>query len=144
MMTSQEVFDAVLFGLRAQGVASVVEAPRGDGCDDERFVCMYRGKNGTKCAAGMLLPDEAYKPTMEGVAATSSQYSVDHDQQGRLAVWPALLAAGVPPDAGGLVQTLQSDHDDAMPRTKGGSMVAWELRMYRTAQHFNLKYTEPA
>lgn len=28
--------------------------------------CVYRGDNGAKCAAGHLIPDEDYRPSMEG------------------------------------------------------------------------------
>lgn len=29
--------------------------------------CFYRGPNNTKCAAGVLIPDDLYSPTMEGI-----------------------------------------------------------------------------
>ena len=29
--------------------------------------CAYRGKNGMKCAAGVLIPDDQYNPKMEGL-----------------------------------------------------------------------------
>jgi hypothetical protein len=141
MKTFQEIFDTVLFGLRAQGVASVSVKVYGDG--DESVECMYRGDSGTKCAAGMLLPDEAYRPEMEDVAATQAQDTVNRFQQGKLAVWPVLLAAGVPPTAASLVQWMQIAHDDYMPRTKGDSMQVWEARMRCIALQFNLHYTEP-
>ncbi len=33
------------------------------------YGCSYRGNNGTKCAAGMLINDEDYSPDMEGAPA---------------------------------------------------------------------------
>ncbi len=65
MLTKQEVFDIVAVGLIKQGVRSYVDLPEeafslGDGC-------LYRGPNSTKCAAGMLIPDELYEEKMEGV-----------------------------------------------------------------------------
>ncbi len=33
------------------------------------YGCSYRGNNGTKCAAGMLINDEDYSPSMEGAPA---------------------------------------------------------------------------
>jgi len=29
--------------------------------------CVYRGENGMKCAAGILIPDDQYNPKMEGL-----------------------------------------------------------------------------
>lgn len=31
--------------------------------------CLYRGPNGTKCAAGLFIKDEEYKPDFEGMTA---------------------------------------------------------------------------
>lgn len=33
--------------------------------------CMYRAPNGDRCAVGCIIPDEQYKPDMEGVGATA-------------------------------------------------------------------------
>lgn len=32
---------------------------------DSRNLCSYRGEGGKKCAAGVLIPDELYDPSME-------------------------------------------------------------------------------
>ena len=56
-MTNQEVFDKVVAHARQQGGKAVNE----DGC-----VCMYRNGLGHKCFAGIFIPDEDYKPKMEG------------------------------------------------------------------------------
>jgi len=55
--TLQEVFDIVSNHLLTQGKMSV-------GIDG---FCAYRGENGMKCAAGVLIPDDQYKPAMEGI-----------------------------------------------------------------------------
>jgi len=34
--------------------------------DNNQGMCMYRGPNGKKCAAGLFIPDSLYKKTMEG------------------------------------------------------------------------------
>ena len=34
--------------------------------EPETGICVYRGPNNTKCAAGILIPDKLYKPHMEG------------------------------------------------------------------------------
>lgn len=55
-MTEQEIFDKVAEHLQKQGHRALNE----DG------VCVYRGKNGTKCAVGALIPDELYDSKIEG------------------------------------------------------------------------------
>ena len=53
--TLQELFNIVSIHLLNQGKMSL----NADG------FCSYRGENGLMCAAGILIPDEAYKPNME-------------------------------------------------------------------------------
>jgi predicted house-cleaning noncanonical NTP pyrophosphatase (MazG superfamily) len=55
-----EVIDFVKEHLLKQGCKSLQIVD-----DDTR--CLYRGPNGTKCAAGCLIPDEDYDPKMEGL-----------------------------------------------------------------------------
>lgn len=50
--TAQEVFDQVAKHLLTQGKKSISE--------NNQF-CMYRGFNGTKCAAGCLIADDEYR-----------------------------------------------------------------------------------
>lgn len=54
-LTSQEVFDRVW----EHFVVGRASASKDD------FVCLYRG-DGTKCAAGLFIPDERYAPEIEG------------------------------------------------------------------------------
>lgn len=54
--TAQEVFDQVAKHLLTQGKKSISE--------NNQF-CMYRGFNGTKCAAGCLISDDEYRPEFE-------------------------------------------------------------------------------
>lgn len=56
-MNKQEMFTKVWRGLEAQKW----EKSRAD-----KIGCLYRGPNGMKCAAGHLIPDEKYKPKIEG------------------------------------------------------------------------------
>src|SRR6185436_2009551 len=56
MYTKQQTFDMVVEGLRKQGCRSM---------DPSNQVCVYRSKDGHKCAAGMLIPDEDYKVDFE-------------------------------------------------------------------------------
>ena len=54
-MNNQEIFNKVATHLLTQS----------DKALDEKGDCMYRGLNGTSCAAGCLIPDELYEPEME-------------------------------------------------------------------------------
>ena len=58
-MTAQEIFDTVALHLLAQGEPAVAA----DG-----HTCAYRGLGGAKGAVGVLVPDEAYTPEMEGTS----------------------------------------------------------------------------
>jgi hypothetical protein len=93
--TEQEVFDIVATGLLRQGRQSVESNPR------NRVIplqCLYRGADGCKCAAGMLIPDEHYRDDFE------------------IRAWEDLAAAGVVPDQHTqLIQDLQNIHDTRKP-----------------------------
>jgi hypothetical protein len=62
-MTPQEIFDTVAVHLMTQGKKS-----QGAG------ECLYRGPDGLKCAAGVLIPDEDYTPKMEGKPVSELAY----------------------------------------------------------------------
>jgi hypothetical protein len=55
-MTKQEIFDTVAIHLIKQGKQSA----------DASGACFYRSPDGLKCAVGCLIPDEVYRPKMEG------------------------------------------------------------------------------
>ena len=59
-MTNQEVFDKVATHLLTQNRKSINEEETGN-------ACKYRGPNGLKCAAGILIPDDVYDSCMENV-----------------------------------------------------------------------------
>jgi len=66
-MTPQEIFDTVAKHLFTQGKPAkqlVPDPDLDDGVDD--YQCRYRAADGTKCAVGVLLPDELYVESMEG------------------------------------------------------------------------------
>lgn len=67
-MQPQEIFDTVVRHLAVQGRRAIARQGYGG--------CAYRGDNGTKCAAGVLIPDEKYDPGMEGsnVYAVADRY----------------------------------------------------------------------
>lgn len=70
-MTPQEIFDTVATHLLAQGH----QAKQG-------AFCMYRMPNGSKCAAGFLIPDEAYRPSMENKSFSHLCESGNYDLPG--------------------------------------------------------------
>lgn len=58
-MDTQTVVDKVLKHLWDQGECSQ---------DLRKLGCLYRGHGGTKCAIGILIPDDIYSPDMEGLS----------------------------------------------------------------------------
>lgn len=107
-MTNQEAFDIVVKHLLSQGERSLT--PGG--------LCAYRGKNGLKCAVGILIPDNEYSPELEGSLSSvrykcSSLKSVDFDFLGKL----------------------QNIHDDYLPD-------AWEMGLKELAVNYNLEWKE--
>lgn len=67
-MTPQEIFDTVVRHLFTQGKRCGERRADEDGGS---FQCKYRGPLGTSCAVGVLIPDEAYDPAMEGNAVVA-------------------------------------------------------------------------
>lgn len=123
-MTDQEIFNAVLNGIRAQGKASYRLSAAGS------VNCLYRGKDednhGTKCAAGMLISDEDYSTTFEntpcgtlfGLGAYGGKITLNQ--------------------AHNLLSDLQHAHDEQLAR---GSFPEWEARMVILAERYGLIYT---
>ena len=62
--TAQEVFDQVAKHLLTQMKKSVAKRAAESASDSNDF-CMYRGFDGTKCAAGCLIADDEYKLEFE-------------------------------------------------------------------------------
>lgn len=69
--------------------------------------CLYRAPDGRRCAAGLLMSDEFYRPELETKTVDDAR------------VWDALLASGVDPDLRGLVESLQRVHDGYVPSEDG-------------------------
>ena len=88
MPTKQETFDFVATKLIEQGVPSMQPGS-----------CLYRGPNGTKCAAGHLIPDEFY---------LESDFEYNTADQGLVRRVLADLGYDVP-----FVRDLQRAHDQA-------------------------------
>lgn len=116
MPTKQETFDTVVAHLRNQGCKS----------EDDHGNCMYRGENGTKCAAGCLIPDDAYSPTLEG--------SGIFQRNGEMSACGTILR-----ELGHdlhLVSELQNVHD-------ARDVGFWEQRFAKVAERYLLQYTPP-
>lgn len=97
-MDTQTVVDKVLKHLWDQGE-----------CSRDPFInaCAYRGRNGTKCAIGILIPDEIYLPEMEGKG-----FSTLCSKFEEIADLPEIQALRVDhPLRGPLGRTLQQLHD---------------------------------
>jgi hypothetical protein len=110
MLSRQEIFNTVATKLLAQGVAAA--SPDGK--------CFYRGPNGTKCAAGHLIPDEKYYPTMEHKPSSNER---------------VMQAMGIDETDKWLVRELQGAHDDEL-RNQG--IDVWKKKMRFIASYYKL------
>ena len=94
-MNLQQIFDKTASHLLKQGIQSTLE-------DDD--TCAYRGQDGSMCAVGCLINDDAYNWYLEGT-------SVDDCKK----VQKALRNSGIEFDADGqvmrLLTRLQTIHD---------------------------------
>lgn len=82
----QRAFNKAYLGLKSQGFAR----------SENDKICLYRGPNGRRCAAGWLLPDSKYKSSLEGKGVNGL---------------PPAIFGGAPK---GLIVELQSAHDESM------------------------------
>jgi hypothetical protein len=66
-ISAQEVFEKTARHLFAQGCQAVNFVPRkdGEGSGKAGFQCVYRDREGHKCAVGVWIPDQIYFPRME-------------------------------------------------------------------------------
>jgi len=140
-MKTQVLYDKVLFGLREQGHRSMSR-----NADSDSEQCAYRGDNNDKCAIGLLIPDAAYDPLIEGV----SMYSITHEEDLKDVTSPkqrqkiqtlrnVLRESGIRDSQLPLLHCLQNAHDDFLKL----SMTAFENKMIYLADVFSLQYTPP-
>ena len=111
MPTNQETFDIVTKHLLEQGCRS-----------ENEDTCLYQGPNGTKCAAGILIPDGQYDEEFEN---TPVMY--DDVSYGPVGVLLEKLGYDVY-----LVQALQYVHDQNLPKS-------WPQALREVANTFNLE-----
>lgn len=119
-MTNQEIFDKVARHLLTQKVPAREARSR----PDRIGMCLYRTKDGKKCAAGCLIPDELYSPQMEGedIQTVLRQYpQVKH----------AILGDDVEDSRFALLGNLQSVHDMHRPEE-------WKEQLAITAHDYSL------
>ena len=106
--TPQQVFDQVAKHLLEQGRKS----SKLIGGEDE--ICLYRGPEGTMCAAGCLIADDEYKDDMERMSWISL---VGHNR--------------VPRTHMNLISDLQVIHDEREPST-------WREELLEISKRFDL------
>lgn len=117
-MNKAEIFEKVQTHLLAQKCRSAGINPQ-----TENFICLYRGPEGLMCAAGCLIPDELYDPSMEGCNC----------QEG--AVAKALIQAGVDMSDGTIAMMVDSlqDMHDRVPPLKWADALKEKARYYGLA-----------
>ena len=120
-MTPQEIFDTVARHLFAQGTQAY---------DADVARCQYRGPDGTKCAVGCLIPDEAYDPEMEGWSVENVVASFGSNADAPTLIFPAWLEDNV-----GLLACLQEVHD---LKRSWDSEETLRSALATVAQHRNL------
>ena len=125
MPTKQETFNVVYLALKKQGSKCVIDNL--DGCGQ---VCVYRGPNGMKCAAGHLIPDNLYKPEFEEEGGQSVT-TVDSGNRPVNEVSKIINALGHDLY---LVSRLQSAHDGC-----GNDSRNMLQRLENVADQFNLE-----
>lgn len=121
MPSMQETFDVVVEHLRKQGAKALQ-------CVEDNTACAYRGEDGMKCAVGVLIPDDKYSSSFEGLTAEDTP----------IKKVLAELGHDIP-----LCKALQNVHDafDPSPWYMGGKN--WETEFQRVAAEFNLEYKRP-
>lgn len=100
----QALFDRAVKGLASQGFEPSF-LPGGD-------TCAYRGEDGKRCAVGHLMPDEAYRPEMEGRNIRDLVEDMGFDLT-RLAGAPPALGEAEQGELADFLLFLQGCHDAA-------------------------------
>lgn len=108
-MTNQQLFDTVATHLLTQRTRSIATK-------NGVTRCAYRGRKGTRCAIGCLIPDDRYDAAFEGFAVSKPEI---------------LKAAGLRSAQQFLVVELQQIHDMISPSLWRGALriAAREFRL---------------
>lgn len=125
MKTHQETFNIVSECLLKQG----------DFSTDEKGACYYRHPDGSKCAAGWLIPDALYDAEMENCACyvpeDERKYWSENELKIRDVISEILKNKGYDPE---FVFELQKIHDHPYEARFDG----WKLAMIEFAENNNL------
>jgi len=124
---AQELFDYITSKVLEQGRPSILETNDEEG--EARVVCVYRGENGAKCAAGHVIPDAWYREEQEGRAVDGV---LDGEPRLEASLGPCLS----------LLLDLQEAHDNAYRGARLYSTFTAEFirRATRVAEAYNLNH----
>lgn len=130
-MTAQKIFNTVVTHLHTQGKQAM--GKRGN-----NEICLYRGRRGTSCAVGCLIPDELYSRKMEKKGVNRV-----------FGMFPEVKKTIVGKDQNkvDLLGDLQNAHDDARYWRQGGDPagsvtrlpLTMRTRLIEIANQWNLK-----
>ncbi len=67
-MTEQEIFNEIWNWAIVKKMPQSISLSKIDTFDKNKFKCLYRGENNSKCFIGVLIPDDMYSPTLEGAS----------------------------------------------------------------------------
>lgn len=118
--TQQEIFDEIVGGLIKQGKPSL----------NEFWQCSYRGRDGTKCAAGQIIPDDKYDVGMENHFFSTTFYGQQNFAHQMLM----------------FIEQLQSAHDGIFVSTTNGKEreaitdAQWLASFIEGAKHVSRRY----
>jgi hypothetical protein len=128
-MDKQEIFNTIATHLLKQGVRAI-----GDENSEIMNGCAYRGNGCTKCAAGVLIPDNEYQGEYEGLSVASLAGGLIHSTENHVARYRRFGAMW---ERLGLAQELrfigelQTIHDNRDPET-------WREAFAELAQQYSL------
>jgi len=144
MMTDQEIFDKVLFAMRAQR-----------GPSRNIMSCAYRGHGGRACAIGCLIPNKLYDPAIECVSIGGMETVLKEEKlhpeyyanadcgnspKRAHVLEDVLLKCGFQRSQFGLLRNLQTLHDQYIQED---NLKAYEVEMYKLADAYKLVYLIP-
>jgi len=122
-MDLQSLFNTVSSHLLTQNAKSVDHEFESD---SGSAGCAYRGENGLQCAAGCLIPDEAYNFDMEGETALSVFKGYSSKLPKDIWNWPNIE----------LIGKLQEIHDHTQ-------VSDWPRRLTKLAKEYDLVFIHP-
>lgn len=101
-MSMQDLFDRAITGVKQQGCLSLCP-DNGGGADTDGCYYRYPDNPNVRCAVGHLIPDNLYRPDMEGVGVGALLEENPHIA--------AAIGVTFPSDSVDLLADLQCAHD---------------------------------